>query len=129
MAMVRKARWLVWWGYVVLWTTALLLPLETIEKLPASDLLGSYRYLFAKSLHVAAYAMMAILCGWLHLPARLRWIMVYFLIGHATLTEVLQKYVIPGRIGLLEDVAIDQVGITIGLVLSCKWWMQKDEGY
>jgi len=70
---------------------------------------------------------MAVLCGWLHLSARFRWIMIYFLMGHATLTEILQKYVIPGRSGLLEDVAIDQAGITIGLVLSWNWWIQKDE--
>jgi VanZ family protein len=127
MAMVWKARWLVWWIYVALWTTGLLLPLEAIENLPGSELLASNKYLAAKSLHVAAYAMMAVLCGWLHLSARFRWIMIYFLMGHATLTEILQKYVIPGRSGLLEDVAIDQAGITIGLVLSWNWWIQKDE--
>ena len=50
--MVWKARWLVWWIYVALWTTGLLLPLEAIENLPGSELLASNKYLAAKSLHV-----------------------------------------------------------------------------
>jgi VanZ family protein len=125
--MGRNVRWLVCGSYVVLWTMALLLPLSAIEKLPPTQVLLSHRVLIAKSLHVAAYALMTILCGWLHVPARFRWLVVFFLMGHATFTEIMQFYYIPGRIGILQDVAIDQVGVTIGLLLTWNWWVKKDE--
>ena len=123
--MDRKARWLLWGIYVVLWTTLLLMPARTIDNLPGVDLFEARRYLIAKTLHVTAYAVMTILCGWLHVSARWRWLLVFFVMGHATLTEHLQEFV-PGRTGGLHDVGFDNIGIAIGLLLSWNWWVRRD---
>ena len=124
--MGQKTRWLLWGGYVVIWTTLLLLPLSAVEKLPGTEMFESSRYLVAKSVHVTAYAVMTCLSGWLLIKARFRWLLVFFLMGHATLTEIIQEHV-PGRIGHLHDVAFDHVGITIGLLLTWTWWTKNEE--
>jgi VanZ family protein len=126
--MDRRTRWLVWGVYVVLWTALLVMPAGAINRLsPAEILLGS-KYLIAKSLHVTAYAVMTLLCGWLHVSSRFRWLLMFFLMGHATLTEMIQFHVPElGRSGELNDVAFDQFGITLGLLLSWSWWVKKDE--
>ncbi len=121
--MSRKTRWCIWGAYVIIWTTLLLTPGRTIKELPMVDFLTDIKYFVAKSLHISAYALMAILCGWLHAPARWRWLFVFFLMAHATLTEHIQEYV-PGRTGELHDVGFDNIGIAIGLALSWKWWIR-----
>src|SRR5579863_7993348 len=110
--MSQKTRWSIWSVYVLLWTTALLTPARAINDLPGVDLFQPFRYVAAKSLHVAAYAVMTILCAWLHVPARWRWLLVFFVMAHATLTEHIQLYV-PGRTGELHDVGFDNIGIAI----------------
>jgi hypothetical protein len=44
-----------------------------------------------------------------------------FLMAHGTITELIQLHV-PGRSGSLHDVALDQLGITLGMLASWKWW-------
>ena len=124
--MERKARWLWWGAYVVLWTTLLLMPGRAIHDLSDVDLFEGRRYLIAKIVHVTAYAVMAILCGWLCVPAHWRWLLVFFLMGHATLTEHIQEHV-PGRTGELHDVGFDNIGIAVGLLLSWKWWIRRGD--
>jgi VanZ family protein len=123
----RKLRWLLWSGYAALWTTLLVLPSSTVELLPGRDIVGDRKYLVVKTVHVAAYAVMTILSGALQVPARWRWVLVFVLMGHGTLTEIIQKYCVSGRTGELEDVAFDNIGILIGLLLSWSWWVKKDE--
>jgi VanZ family protein len=122
----RKTRWLLWTGFVVVWTTLLLTPGPAINSLPGQEILAGHKYLVAKSLHVTGYAIMTILSGSLLVPARFRWLLVFFLMGHGAFTEMMQAHVIPGRSGELNDVAYDQVGVTIGLVLSWRWWVRPD---
>jgi VanZ family protein len=119
--MGRKLRWCIWGTYVLLWTALLLTPARAINDLPGVDLFQPFRYAAAKSLHVTAYAIMTILCAWLQVSARWRWLLVFFVMAHATLTEHIQQYV-PGRTGDLHDVGFDNIGIAIGLALSLKWW-------
>lgn len=124
--MARTGRWLLWSIYVTLWTVSLLVPRQVVNSaLPSLELEEGLRLMIAKSIHAAAYAVLAILCAWLRLEARFRFLLVFFLMGHATLTEILQQY-IEGRTGTLLDVAINDLGILAGIVLSWSWWVQKD---
>src|SRR5260370_27130791 len=80
-------RWLVWVVYVASWTTALLMPVPagdwTVEGVEI-DL----RYLFAKCVHISAYAVLAGLSGWLPVPYRHRWLLPFFFMAHGTGTEM-----------------------------------------
>jgi VanZ family protein len=126
--MDRNARWFAWGVYVLLWTTLLVMPARTIDELAAKEIPEGFKYVLAKSLHVSAYAVLTLLCGWLRVRARFRWLLMFFLMGHATLTEMIQYHVPAlGRTGELNDVAFDQFGIALGLLLSWKWWVNKDE--
>jgi len=123
--MAPNRRWLVWSGFVVLWTTGLLLPAQAFENLPGQETIASKKFPIGKSLHVAGYAVMTILSAWLHLAPRYRWILVFFLMGHATATELIQQGV-EGRTGSLRDVALDHLGVMLGLLLTWKWWLEED---
>jgi hypothetical protein len=125
--MDRNARWLVWGVYVIVWTSLLVMPGRAINDLSGNGISEGLKYVLAKSLHVSAYAGMTLLCGWLGIPCRFRWLLMFFLMGHATLTEMIQYHVPAlGRTGELNDVAFDQFGITLGWLLSWKWWVSKD---
>lgn len=123
--MSRTGRWLLWSSYVTLWTFMLLLPKAAVRNLPYADAEQSVRFLVAKSVHVSAYAIMTILCGWLVVEARFRFLLMFLVMAHATLTEILQQY-IEGRTGNLPDVAFNDLGILIGFILSWNWWVKKD---
>jgi VanZ family protein len=118
-----SGRWLVWGLFATLWTIVLVVPLPDLQ-LPA-PLTGPGRFHFSKTLHVAAYAFLAGLGGWLKLAARDRLLLLVFLMAHAPLTEFIQLHV-PGRTGRVEDVLLDHLGIGIGLALSWKWWTRQD---
>jgi VanZ family protein len=127
---VTRWRWLLWSVYVVLWTTALLYPKVPETGLADVDESLWVQYLFAKSVHVTAYAVMTLLTAWLSAPQRYRWLLVYFLMAHGTATEMgqwtMRELEWSVRIGHLHDVAFDNVGVLIGLLLGWKWWMQED---
>ena len=117
-------RWLIWGVYAVLWTAALELPTPEPEVLPGGETIISYKRLFAKSVHVSAYALFAVLSAWMPVPARYRWIMMFILMLHAWGTEMLQEMLVDyfNRGGALSDVAFDVLGIVIGVAISWKWW-------
>ncbi len=123
-----KLRWRVWGAFLALWTALLVMPSPAFDKVPGVDLLQSYRYMAAKGAHVTGYALLAILSGWLQVSMRMRWLMMFVIMGHACLTEMIQ-YHIPAlhRTGDLNDVAFDHVGVAIGLALSWNWWMTTDK--
>jgi len=54
--------------------------------------------------------------------------MMFFLMAHATATEVLQVALHEwcGRGGSLWDVALDQLGVLVGFLIGWKWWMRPD---
>jgi VanZ family protein len=114
-------RWVVWGIYVILWTTMLIMPTPDTGNWTIEDLGLDLKYVIGKSLHVGAYATLAILTGWLGVPARRRWLLVFVIMAHATATELIQLC-IPSRTGSLQDVGIDNLGIGLGLLLSWKWW-------
>ena len=122
----RMARLLVWLVYFACWTTALIMPVPSqgawrITGFTEVDL----KFVFAKTVHVCGYALLTGLTGWLSVPQRYRLLMMFLLMGHATLTELIQLHVVD-RHGDLHDVALDQVGIAIGLILSWGWWRDPD---
>jgi VanZ family protein len=121
----RRSRWAVWFAFLVLWSTALLVPDPIgflLHHLPDSvELNHTMTFLMAKTLHVTAYATAAILTGWLRAPGSWRWLLLAFWFLHAGATEFGQLFV-PGRTGSLRDVALDSVGLLIGLALSWRWW-------
>jgi hypothetical protein len=114
-------RGLIWSVYLIIWTIGLLVPMpeETGHGL-------SLKFIAAKILHVVAYAGLACLSGWLRIPCRWRWLVLFVIMAHAPATELLQLN-IRGRTGTLRDVGLDHLGIGLGLLLTWRWWSQPDE--
>jgi hypothetical protein len=112
-------RWAVWWVLVGLWALALLTPQPVLlgrRVLPAEALFSA-----AKGLHVAAYAFLTGAGAWLPPWRGRRWLPVAVMSLHAFATEFFQQFV-PSRHGCLEDVAIDHVGIVLGLAVTAWRW-------
>ena len=118
---------MIWTLFVVGWTAALEVPIPEPTTLPGSEIIVTYKYLIAKSAHVALYAVMTVLSAWVPLATRYRWLMMLFLMGHATATELLQaeleEYCHRG--GSLADVGYDHLGILLGAAISWKWWTRE----
>jgi VanZ family protein len=123
-------RWAVWVGFLLLWSTALLVPnpLDPFNRyvLGGNELPEDASFWIAKSVHVAAYAIAAILTGWLRVRSPWRWWLLAFWFVHACATELGQTFV-PSRTGSLRDVALDWCGLLIGLALSRRWWRSSPE--
>jgi len=115
-------RWLAWGLYVLLLTTALVLPAAAVGNWPG-QLSQDQKKIIAKTGHVCAYALMTILSGWLRLPVRFRLLLLFFLMAHAAATEWIQLNV-SHRSGTVQDVVLDHLGIAAGLIVSWKWWSQ-----
>jgi VanZ family protein len=105
--------------FVVVWTVALLTTQPV--RVAQAVLPPPVRFPTAKLLHVAAYACLVALSGWLPVPRRLRWLLIVFLSLHALGTEFFQQFV-PERTASWRDVAIDHVGMALGLAASWRWW-------
>ena len=114
--MVRRVVWLV---YLVVWTTALVTPQPA--QASQATLPAEAQFPVSKLLHVAAYALLCALTGWQSFAPRWRPMLLLALSAHAALTEAVQLYV-PHRHGCWEDVAIDHIGLYLGLVAAWRWW-------
>jgi VanZ family protein len=118
-AVAAWARWGAWLAALAAWTVALLTP-QPVEVgrrvLPEGTLFPA-----AKVLHVGAYAFLAATAAWLRLARRGRWLLPAALVLHGAATEWLQTFV-PPREGSLRDVALDGLGVAIGLALTWPWW-------
>lgn len=124
---MSKRRGLIWSMYTASWTAMLLLPGQATEALASiNELLQSRKFIVAKSLHILGYVTLALLSGWWRVPLRYRWLLMFFLMVHATVTELLQLLI--GRGGRLEDVGLDHLGILLGVGLTWKWWTSDDSG-
>jgi hypothetical protein len=121
-AKLHNWRWWIWGAFLTAWSTALLMPVPH-DPWIIGQFEFSRKLIFAKSLHLGAYTFLTILTAWLRAPLRYRFLLVFLLMAHATLTEVLQFLLeFIGRHGSLMDVALDQVGIALGILLTWKWW-------
>lgn len=114
-----RLRWLLWAGFLLLWSAALLTPqpVRAAEAMLAEEA----RFPASKLLHVAAYAVAALLTAWLPLPPRYRWLLLLALAAHAFATEYLQQFV-RARYPSLRDVALDHAGLLLGVLLTWKRW-------
>jgi VanZ family protein len=107
--------WAVWVLYLVVWTAALLRPEPArvnTEVLPEPA-----QFPVAKALHVGSYALLAALACWLPVRPGRRWPLFALLSLHAFGTEFLQRFV-ELRTSSLSDVAIDHVGLAVGLLAA-----------
>lgn len=117
--------WLIWAALLILWTIGLLLPVSADISWDNRSLGISLKLIAAKLLHFGAYTVLAVLASCLRVVPRYRWLLVFFLMFHATATEALQT-LIPGRGGSLRDVLFDQVGIALGILVSWRIWTAPD---
>ena len=122
----QRWQWLLWLGYTAAWTTALLMPVPNLGNWAGGETTIDLRYLFAKSVHVSAYAVFTGLSGWLRVPGRYRAPLLFVVMVHAPVTELLQNLT-SHRTGCLEDVGFDHLGVAIGLLLTWRWWTAEDE--
>lgn len=112
-------RGLGWCACVILWTVALLTtyPVELGKHVAPSEVY----FPASKLLHLGAYGFLTLFISWLPLR-RWRWLLLAFLSLHAIGTEFAQTFV-PGRTGKPADVAIDHLGLLLGLALTWKRWV------
>src|SRR4051794_3983468 len=110
-----------WAVALAVWTAMLFVPNPSLSTVGMTDPPRDVKYWFAKALHVLAYAGLAASAGTLQIPARFRWSILYVLMVHATVTEFVQLF-IPGRLGSLEDVGFDHIGVLLGLLAGWKSW-------
>lgn len=115
-------RWYLWLTYLLLWTAALLAPIPQHSFTAHEILHFTLKFILSKSLHIAAYAGLAMLSGWLGVQPRWRWLLMFVIMVHASLTELGQTALV-ARSGQLLDVVFDHVGIALGLLWSWKWWL------
>jgi VanZ family protein len=110
--------------YAVAWTVALEMPVPI--EMPTDPTYREPLFTFTKCLHVSAYALLTILAAWMRLPGWQRAIVLVLIIAHTMLTELGQFFLsdICHRTGQWSDVGLDLIGITIGFVLSWKWWLK-----
>jgi VanZ family protein len=97
---------------LTVWTVALL---SRVPHESAKELLGGDWgvFVFAKTLHVCAYAGLTVLGGTVAAFGR-KWVWVLpALVIHGGLTEFFQQFV-GGRTGRIEDVGLDSIGIALG---------------
>ena len=120
-------RWLVWLTYAAAWTTALLMPVPDVGNWSTGAGGIDLRYVFAKCVHVSAYALFACLTAWLRVPPRYRAPLLFVVMVHATITELLQNFT-SHRTGCLEDVGFDHLGVALGLLLTWRWWTELEGG-
>ena len=119
-----RRRGIFWLVYLAVWTVLLLMPIPggALSGLPW---LAGWKFTFAKTLHVTAYAVLAMLGGWMRVPCRFRWLLLFLIMVHGTGTELLQLN-IPTRTGDVRDVGLDNLGVALGLLLTWKWWASPD---
>jgi hypothetical protein len=121
---VLLKHWQIWAAILIVWTVGLEFPVWEPDDIPAREFVLTLKFIVGKTLHLCMYAVLAAMATWLPIPARFRWLMMYFLMAHAWATEMLQQLLHPWfkRGGNLEDVGIDILGIAIGVALTWKRW-------
>jgi hypothetical protein len=118
-----RRRRLIWLIYAAAWTAALLMPAPGQH---LDNVHADLKLVIAKTVHVLAYAAFTVLAGWLRVPGRLRWLPLFVVMAHGTLTELLQRLT-QSRTGQLTDVGWDNLGVGLGLLASWKWWTAADD--
>jgi VanZ family protein len=113
------ARQTSWWLVVAVWTLSLLTPYPV--RAGQATLTPEAGFSLSKTLHVLAYAGLTAALPWFGPRGGRRWWLVAFLALHAGATEFFQQWV-PERTGSLRDVALDHLGIALGLACTWRVW-------
>jgi VanZ family protein len=119
--MLRRGLWL---AYLLVWTASLVTPQPA--RASAATLPTEAQFPAAKSLHIAGYGLLCVLTAWQRFAPRWRPLLLLALSAHAVMTEVIQLYV-PERHASYVDVALDHVGLYLGVIVAWRWWRAGDE--
>jgi VanZ family protein len=120
-----RGRWYLWSLCMIGWTVSLLTPYPV--RVGHEVLSEQAAFPIAKGLHMSVYAGLTALSAWLFVPRSRRWLLLALLSLHGFATEYLQTFV-PARTGCWQDVGLDHIGITVGFLVSVRWWLARDEG-
>ena len=115
-------RRVVWVGYMVLWSLALVTP----QPVRASHavLPEGLQFPAPRCCTWSGYALLCALTGWQRLGTpRWRPLILLALSAHACLTELIQR-VVPERHGSWDDVTLNHVGLYLGIALAWRWWRE-----
>lgn len=116
--------WACWWLLLILWTIGLLRP-EPIQ-MQHHLISPSLGWITAKGLHLGVYALLALFACILSGSSSFKLTCLIILMVHAFATEFLQQWV-KERTGSLSDVAIDLIGVALGLGLwKLYCWFRPD---
>jgi VanZ family protein len=114
------ARWLLWISILAVWTALLVMPVPPPEELPLGEYIEPQKFLIAKSIHVAGYALLTATSVLLPMSNRARWLVAVLLIVHGAATEAIQAQ-LPYRDGNLRDAALNGLGVVLGVAITWKW--------
>ena len=120
-----KWRCWIWTVCTFTWTLLLFVPVPAGDPWMIGEISFNVKFFISKTAHLCA-SFLTMFAGWLSAPMRYRFVLILFLMAHATLTELLQHaFAVLGRSGSLTDVAIDHLGIVIGVGLTWRWWVAR----
>lgn len=122
----NRLRWFVWFVFGAAWTVALLVPHPLRVEAAIQEKVPVDIFFFSKAVHVAAYAVLTLLSGWLQLARPWRWGLLLFISLHAIATEYSQHFV-PTRTPSWGDVGLDHAGAILGFLLTYKWWVGRSK--
>lgn len=114
----RAALWALWAGSLALLTYGLVSPEP--PKVGGKLFRHDVHYWVSNAVHLAGYAYLSALAGFLALGPRGELGLRLALVAHGALTEYLQSRV-EGRYGSAEDAAIDAAGVILGWA-SVRLW-------
>lgn len=117
--------WVIWIGSLIVWTVALLIPIPSDYPLEIESYRIDLKLALGKTLHLGVYALLTMLTGLLKVNPRYRWLLMFFLMAHASFTEFLQSLG-TSRTGQLTDVLLNHLGIALGMLISWRWWTATD---
>ena len=92
---------------------AVIFYLSSMPDLSLKGSLATYDFILRKLGHIGIYALLAIFVG---LNTK-RWWLVFVICLVYAISDELHQTVVPGRIGSIQDVFIDTVGILIGIFI------------
>ena len=118
-------RWWIWLIAFLVWTVGLVVPSPGEAVRGFSGVSITHKFLVAKTTHVVAYCLLTMLAGWQQCALRYRRFLLVILLIHGPVTELIQRFA-SNRSGRFLDVGLDYLGIVIGLVLTWRFWVNRD---
>jgi len=129
----RRVRLIIWMIFAGLWSFALLAPdpdrvvraafMPTNASNAVREQWDLALHYLSKTIHVVAYALFTVLSAWVGTGFAIRVALVLLVSLHGFGTEGLQNFAI-GRHPSLRDVALDHIGIALGLAISWPLWFR-----